>query len=51
MRVNVNSKNSFGGYTGAKEWVVIFDRSSGDVTDAEPEEELYASLGAVNANC
>ena len=40
MRVNVNAKNSFGGYTGAKEWVVIFD-SSGKVTNVGSKEELH----------
>ena len=44
MRVNVNAKNSFGGYIGAKAWVVTFDGKSGSVTHAEPEEEWRTRL-------
>ena len=38
-RIHVNSKNSFGGYTGAKEWAVIFDKD-GKVVNVGLREEL-----------
>lgn len=43
MRVKVNAKNQFGGYTGVKEWVIIFNLND-SVTDAEIKEDLHLRL-------